>query len=100
MQFDLLRETVIRWSDPDPRHVALLREGGITVVMAARNESFENACRAAGIRVIPEEQVQTLGLHEVGKAKPGRTEELPLFEEDEHLSDIQVERQAPESQRD
>jgi hypothetical protein len=36
----------------------------------------------------------------IGKAKLGRTEELPLFEEDEHLSDMQVERQAPESQRD
>ena len=71
MQFDLMRETAIRWSDPDPQHVPLLREGGITAVVAARNESFEKACLAAGIRVIFEEQVQTLGLHEVGKAKPG-----------------------------
>lgn len=73
MQFDLMRETAIRWSAPDPSHVPLLREGGITAVVAARNESFEKACLAAGIRVIFEEQVQTLGLHEVGKAKPGVT---------------------------
>lgn len=73
MQFDLTRETAIRWSDPDPKHVALLREGGITAVVAARNEGFEKACLAAGIRVISEEQVQTLGLHEVGKARPGVT---------------------------
>ncbi len=73
MQFDLMRETAIRWSDPDPRHVPLLREGGITAVVAAREEGFEKACLAAGIRVISEEQVQTLGLHEVGKARPGVT---------------------------
>ena len=73
MQFNPLREILIRWDDPDTRDVPLLGEGGITAVIAARGESFERACLTAGIRHIPEQQVQVLGLHELGKAKPGVT---------------------------
>ncbi len=71
MQLDLTREIVVRWSDPDPRHVPLLLEGGVSAVIAAPHEGFEKACRDAGIRVVPEEQVRLLDLSDAGKARPG-----------------------------
>src|SRR5947209_18008287 len=68
MPVDLLRETVIRWNDPDPKYVPLLREGGITAVLIAPNESFEKACTAARIQVIHESDVQFLRFVDAAKA--------------------------------
>ena len=70
MALDLLRQIVIRWNDPDQRHVALLREGGVTAVLTAPDESFEKACAAAGIQVIHPGEVQLLPLSEAAKARP------------------------------
>lgn len=71
MPVDLAREIVVRWSEPDARHVALLLEGGVTVVIAAPGGSFERACADAGIRVITHAQVRLLGLRDAGMARAG-----------------------------
>ncbi|MGH9659671.1 MAG: hypothetical protein ACRD96_14070, partial [Bryobacteraceae bacterium] len=44
--------TILRWNDPDPAHIPLLREGGITVVLAeAPSDAFAGECVKAGIQV-------------------------------------------------
>jgi len=67
---DLTREIVVRWGDPDPRHVPLLVEGGITAVIAAAGAGMQEACARAGIGFIPVEQVRLLELREAVKARP------------------------------
>jgi hypothetical protein len=71
MLLDLTRETAVRWAEPDAAHLPLLKEGGITAVVAAPNEGFEKACLGAGIRFVSERQVRLLGISEAGKAQPG-----------------------------
>jgi hypothetical protein len=71
MQLDLTGETAVRWAEPDAAHLPLLKEGGITAVVAAPNAGFEKACVASGIRFVSERQVRLLGIHEAGKAQPG-----------------------------
>ena len=73
MPIDLMREIAVRWGEPDPRHVPLLREGGITAVVAAPHEGFEAACREAGLRAIHEDQIRSLRLQELGDARQGET---------------------------
>ena len=71
MPLDLTRETAVRWAEPDAAHLPLLKEGGITAVVAAPNEGFEKACVGSGIRFVSERQVRLLGISEAGKAPPG-----------------------------
>ncbi len=71
MPVDLLRQTVIRWNDPDPQYVPLLREGGITAVLTSPNEGFEKACAAARIQVAHQTEVQFVGLGDAAKAESG-----------------------------
>jgi hypothetical protein len=71
MPVDLLRQTVARWKDPDPKFVPLLRDGGITAVLTAPDEPFEKACAAAGIQVVHESEMQFLTPAEAAKARPG-----------------------------
>ncbi len=71
MPVDLLRQTAIRWNDPDPKYVPLLREGGITAVVIPPNETFEKACAAANIQTVHESDIQVVSLSEAGKARPG-----------------------------
>ncbi len=68
---DITHEIVVRWSDPEPRHVALLREGGVTAVIAPPHQGFEKACVDAGIRSIPAGQVRLLDLRDAGTARAG-----------------------------
>ena len=72
MALDLSGQIVIRWNDPDPQYVPLLRQGGVTAVLTAPHESFEKACAAAGIQVIHPSDVQFLTLSEAPKAQPDR----------------------------
>jgi hypothetical protein len=72
MPVDLLRQTVIRWNDPDPRYVPLLLDGGITAVLTSPNERFENACAAAHIQVVHEDEVRFAGLADASKADSSR----------------------------
>jgi hypothetical protein len=71
MPVDLLRQTAIRWKDLDPKYVPLLRDGGITAVVAAPDESFEKACIAAGIQVVHESEVQFVTPAEAAQARSG-----------------------------
>jgi hypothetical protein len=51
MAIDLLREVILRWDAPDPKHIPLIRESGATAVLTpSREESFERACVDAGLR--------------------------------------------------
>jgi hypothetical protein len=68
---EILRQTVIRWNDPDPKYVPLLQEGGITAVLTPPNEGFEKACVAAGIQVVHDSEVQLIGLADAAKASSG-----------------------------
>lgn len=71
MQQDLTGEIAVRWAEPDAAHLPLLKEGGITAVVAAPNAGFEKACVGSGIRFVSERQVRLLGINEAGKAQPG-----------------------------
>ena len=71
MPVDLLRQIAIRWSDPDPQYVALLREGGVTAVVTSPHEPFEKACAAAGIQVVHETEVRFVSLADAAKLTPG-----------------------------
>jgi hypothetical protein len=71
MPVEILRQTVIRWNDPDPKYVPLLQEGGITAVLTPPNEGFEKACAAAAIQVVHESDVQFIGLADAAKAGSG-----------------------------
>lgn len=64
---------VVRWNDPDPQHVSLLKEAGITAVLPApRNQAFASACSQAGIQVLPEGQIRFLKLSEIDQAPSGQ----------------------------
>ncbi len=63
-----MHHTVVRWSDPDPKYVSLLSDGGITAAVVAPNEPFEKACRDAGIAMIPEADLHSV---KPGAAKSG-----------------------------
>ena len=68
MPLDLLQDTIMRWNDPDPKYAELLREGGITAVLAAPNEAFQNACAQAGIKQVAQNAVQFLEVEGIGRA--------------------------------
>jgi hypothetical protein len=73
VQIDLIHQTAVRWSDPDPTYVPLLADGGVTtVVLKSPNESFEAACRQAGIGTIGEPEIQFFTLPEAAKSTPGK----------------------------
>jgi hypothetical protein len=72
MPVDLLRQTAIRWKDPDPKFVPLLRDGGITAVLIAPDEAFEKACAAAGIQVVHEGDVRFVSPADAAKADSGQ----------------------------
>jgi hypothetical protein len=70
---DLSHDLAVRWNDPDPKHVSLLREAAIDQVLIAHpHEEFERACRSAGIGVTPEDQVQFATLKELMTAAHGK----------------------------
>lgn len=71
MAIDLSQQIAIRWRDPDPGHVSLLQEAGVSAVVAPENESFRRACEAAGIQFVPEASLRLVELEPVGEAVPG-----------------------------
>ena len=72
MQVDLSHHTLVRWKDTDPKFVSLLKEAGITAVVAPPAEPFHKACAEARIEVIPEADLQVLSLDDGAKAKADR----------------------------
>jgi len=72
MPVDFFRQTVIRWNDPNPKYVPLLREGGITAVLTSPDEDFEKACAAAHIQVVHEDEVRFVSLADASKADSSR----------------------------
>lgn len=72
MALDISSEVAIRWNDCDAKYIPLLKEGGITMVLAqSRNEAFESGCREAGIKVKPQDEIKFLSLAAIGSAPPG-----------------------------
>ena len=73
MQLELMHHTLVRWNDPDPKYIPLLRDGGVTaLVVTSRNESFDKACADAGIQVAAEADLQFVGSTNVAKAAADR----------------------------
>ncbi len=73
MALDLSREVVLRWTDADPKHIPLIRQGGVTAVMApAANSAFASACEGAGLKVVRSEEVQLVEWKDIDFAAPGR----------------------------
>ncbi len=69
---DYTREVIARWSDPDPKYVPLLKEGGITAVLPDRaDESFERALKESGIKPLAPGEIQSARLDEIEKLPPG-----------------------------
>ena len=69
MPLDLAREIIARWPDPDPSHVSLLREGGVTAVLASGpTESFARACREAGLNLLGANDVRFAALAELERS--------------------------------
>ncbi len=74
MPVDWKRDVVLRWEDQDVALAPLLREGGITAVLAREpREPFRHACQAAGIRVEPTDTLAISDLEGLRRpgAKPG-----------------------------
>ena len=68
MDQELLNHVAARWLDPDPKHVPLLTEGGITAVVCAPNDAFARACADAKIVVMAESSVASVSLDDAQKA--------------------------------
>ena len=74
MPFDLSTEIAVRWSECDPKLVPLLKEGGITTVLAPNgNEAFDAACRKAGLKIEALADFQFFPLDSIGGAAPNAT---------------------------
>ncbi len=68
---NLARELVVRWEDPEARHVPLLREGGVTAVVAKDPPpDFVDACARAGIQARPVTGLQFVSLEELEGVGP------------------------------
>lgn len=72
MAIDYSHEIIARWSDLDPKHVPLIRDGGITAVLPERQDAaFESALKDAGIRVVGPNEIQFVKQADLDKAAPG-----------------------------
>jgi hypothetical protein len=68
---DLNRSFVIRWSDPDPKWIPLLKEASLDgVLLEAPNENFQRACQESGIQTALAGEVRLLKLEKVDRT-PG-----------------------------
>ena len=74
MSADFARDVIARWSDPDPKYVPLLRQGGVTaVVTEGAPDVFASACQQAGIKIVPAANVRTAGYAEWSDAPASGT---------------------------
>jgi hypothetical protein len=70
MPIDLSKDVIVRWNDPDPAHVPLLKQAGIAAVLLAKPVAgFSEACSAAGIATIPVSEFQFVDVHALPAAK-------------------------------
>ena len=71
MSLDLTTEIVVRWSDFNPKHVRLLKTGGVTTVLVpSQNAHFEAACRKAGLKVAALADIRFRPLESLAAAAP------------------------------
>jgi hypothetical protein len=74
MPVDLTYGLIARWSDPDPKHLELLRQAGIeAAVLSSPAPQLADACRAAGIQTMAESQFDWVGMKELSGAPSGKT---------------------------
>ena len=78
MALDLANEIVIRWSEPDLRHVPLLQEAGISVAWGTADDAFSDACSAVGLRALAPDAIRSVKAEDAGRVDPG----APLIVED------------------
>src|SRR5437867_1445819 len=73
MPLDFSRDLILRWPDPDPAHVPLLKSAGVAAVLpSGGHAAFSQACDAAGIATLAASGLQFLPLSELGGAQPGK----------------------------
>lgn len=59
MPVDLARDIILRWDQPDPAHIPLLKQAGITAVLTPMGgTAFSEACAGAGMTTIVHEDLQ------------------------------------------
>src|SRR6266540_2551469 len=64
MPVDLSRDLILRWNDPDPAHVPLLKQTGITAVLISkRDTAFTAACSAAGMATVLTSEFQFVDMN-------------------------------------
>lgn len=73
MPIDFANGLLARWNDPEPRHVGILRQAGIdVVVLNSPAPQFSADCAAAGIQTLAAAQIEFLRLKDLGAAQPGK----------------------------
>ncbi|HYO82502.1 MAG TPA: hypothetical protein VES20_13955 [Bryobacteraceae bacterium] len=69
MPVDLAKDLIVRWDNPDPGHVPLLRQAGITaVLLSSAHPEFATACATADIAVVPASDLQFVNAPGLGQA--------------------------------
>src|SRR5258708_1212544 len=72
MPLDFARDLILRWQDPEPAHVPLLKSAGISAVLpSGGHAAFSAACSAAGITTLAAADLQLLQLSELDSANAG-----------------------------
>jgi hypothetical protein len=72
MAIDLLRDVVLRWDAPDPKHIPLIKESGATAVLTpSREEGFERACVDAGLRSASAAEFRFSSLSDIDREQAG-----------------------------
>jgi hypothetical protein len=74
MAVDFTRDVLIRWDNPEPAHIALLKQAGVSAAIPSTpSPAFREACSAAGIATIAPAELPSLKLVELHAAGPGAT---------------------------
>ena len=69
---DFRKDLILRWPDPQPAHVSVLKRAGIQAVLLRQpNADFSQACRNAGIDTAPEASMKTVKLNQLPIQDPG-----------------------------
>ncbi len=67
---DLSKDLIIRWDNPEPAHVDLLKKARVAAVLcSAGNRAFSDACSSAGIQTIQASELRFVSLDKLGSTE-------------------------------
>ena len=70
MALDLSRDLAVRWDNPEPAHVPLLKQANVrAVILPGADGPFSQACSSAGVAVVSSTDVQFVPLNELPSTK-------------------------------